>query len=566
MLTVEIEKRLTTVLAWGCLVVTLLVTDRVSADPANVGKLVALTTTAGCCLAILISVRSLLVQSSRIALQLLAGFIVVCLISIFSSQSPWEKGFFGTFGRNTGFLTYLSVTIIFLSATLLNRSESYVRIIRILVLSGIANLIYCLFAMNGIDIFTWLNPYGKVLGTFGNPNFISSFLGIFITTLFALFLSSRVKLYHRGVIVILILTALYTINVSGSQQGGVVAAGGMATGLFFFIRSKFMNSTITMIYSAIVTSSALVAVLGMLQIGPLASILYKQSVSLRGEYWQAGINMALNNPIFGVGLDSYGTFYRAFRNESATINPGVDTISDAAHNIFIDLFASTGFPGFIIYFAFIVYILIQSIRFTIKKPAFDPIFVVLFSSWLAYQAQSLISINQIGLVVWGWVLGGLLLGYTRRSKVEDVKLQIVEFSEFLKVKKHSNTKEVPASIALGTIVGGAVFLLAAAPNFYADAKLRQATSSGSVEKLYLAAKQFPLDANRINYLASIISKDGINEQSVELVRIGLSKFPNDYGLLYSNFQISAPGSKEKIAFGKQLNKADPFNPAFFEFR
>jgi O-antigen ligase len=566
MLTVEIEKRLTTVLAWGCLVVTLLVTDRISADPANVGKLVALATTAGCCLAILISVRGLLISNSRLVLQLLSGFLFVCLISIFTSQSPWEKGFFGTFGRNTGFLTYLAVTIIFLSATLLHRSESYIRVIRVLIVTGFANLIYCLFAMNGFDVFTWLNPYGKVLGTFGNPNFISSFLGIFITALFALFLSSSIKLFHRAIIIILILASLYTINASGSQQGGVVAAGGMAIGLFFFLRSRFMNSTITMIYSAVVTSSAVVSVLGMLQIGPLASLLYKQSVSLRGEYWQAGINMALNNPIFGVGLDSYGTFYRTFRNESATIIPGIDTISDAAHNIFIDIFASTGLLGFILYLAIVAYVLLESIRFIIKKPTFDPIFVVLFSSWLAYQAQSLISINQIGLVVWGWVLGGLLLGYTRRSKIEDGKFQIVEFSEFLKVKKLSNAKEVPASIALGTFVGGAVFLLAAAPNFYADAELRQATSSGSAEKLYLAAKQFPLDANRINYLASKISKDGINEQSVELVRMGVSKFPNDYGLLYSNFQISVPDSKEKIEFGKRLHEADPFNPAFFEFR
>jgi UDP-N-acetylmuramate-alanine ligase len=35
---------------------------------------------------------------------------------------------------------------------------------------------------------------------------------------------------------------------------------------------------------------------------------------------------------------------------------------------------------------------------------------LLFSAWIAYQAQSLISIEFIGLSIWGWILGGALIG------------------------------------------------------------------------------------------------------------------------------------------------------------
>ena len=165
MISEEIEKRLTTLLAWGCLVVTVVVTDRISADPVNVGKMLALSLSAGCCISILIYAKAQLFQDSKFALQILFGFLFVATISIIVSRSPWEKGFFGTFGRNTGLLTYFSLSIFFLAATLLRRDESYIRIIRTLVAAGTLNLVYCIFSINGFDVFTWQNPYGKVLGT-----------------------------------------------------------------------------------------------------------------------------------------------------------------------------------------------------------------------------------------------------------------------------------------------------------------------------------------------------------------------------------------------------------------
>jgi O-antigen ligase len=213
--------------------------------------------------------------------------------------------------------------------------------IRFLILVGVVNLVYCMFAIFGFDIFTWKNPYGKVLGTFGNPNFISSFMGIFITAVFVIYFAKGISAYHRFAITFLIAIAGYIIRASGSQQGGVVALGGISIVFFLYLVSRSKNRYIVLCYSITILLSSLVAVLGMLQIGPLSSFLYKQSVSLRGEYWKAGINMALDNPAFGVGLDSYGTFYRAYRDESATVIPGMNTISDAAHNIFIDIVAST---------------------------------------------------------------------------------------------------------------------------------------------------------------------------------------------------------------------------------
>ena len=47
MLSNELEKRLASLISWGTLGITLLVTDRVSMDPVNVGKMVLLSVIAG---------------------------------------------------------------------------------------------------------------------------------------------------------------------------------------------------------------------------------------------------------------------------------------------------------------------------------------------------------------------------------------------------------------------------------------------------------------------------------------------------------------------------------------
>jgi len=566
MLTTEIEKRLTTIICWGAVLTTLIITDRVSVEPANLGKMLVLVVTAGACLSVIFLVRKSLFSESRGLIYSIVGFLSISLISIISSKSPWEKGFYGTFGRNTGFLTYFSLSILFLAATQIKRNENYFRFMRALLIAGLINIIYCLAASQGYDFFEWQNPYNKVLGTFGNPNFISSFMGICVVAFLSIALSPALLFIQRTLAVVISLFGIYVIKETGSQQGGVLVVGGVVILLFFFLRSKFANRYINMAFILLSTSGLLAAILGMLQIGPLTSILYKGSVSLRGEYWDAGINMGLANPLFGVGLDSYGTFYRKYRNESALNLPGVNTVADAAHNVFIDVFASTGFLGLIFFISINTLILLSAIKFIMHKKNYDPIFVFLFSTWIVYQAQAIISINQIGLVIWGWILGGLLYAYSRNYSFQDKTPESTDFKDFFWPKRSKNSKEVPAGLVLSIFISSATSFLVAVPIFYGDAKLRQALGDKSNEKIYDAVTVWPLDTNRVVYAAAQISPNGVNQQSVDLIDIGLNRFPYDYGLLYSKFTLSPPDSLERKELGQRLNQSDPLNPLYFEFR
>jgi hypothetical protein len=120
--------------------------------------------------------------------------------------------------------------------------------------------------------------------------------------------------------------------------------------------------------------------------------------------------MGSNNPLTGVGMDAYGTFYRQYRSENAaTIMPGPEVASNAAHSVPLDFLAFGGVPLFVMYVGILLIGLISLIKVLHRKRDFDAVFLSLAMLWLTYQIQSLISINQLGLAIWGWVTTGALV-------------------------------------------------------------------------------------------------------------------------------------------------------------
>ena len=79
----------------------------------------------------------------------------------------------------------------------------------------------------------------------------------------------------------------------------------------------------------------------------------------------------------------------------------------------MDIFAYGGFPLFITYILLNSYVLFHLWKGFKSFKKFDPVYVSLIAIWICYQTQSIISINQIGLAIWGWIPGGLIIGYVR---------------------------------------------------------------------------------------------------------------------------------------------------------
>jgi tetratricopeptide (TPR) repeat protein len=148
----------------------------------------------------------------------------------------------------------------------------------------------------------------------------------------------------------------------------------------------------------------------MLQSGPLTKYLYKDSVTLRGYYWRAGVNMLRENLFTGVGIDRYGANFKLYRDAGYSLKYGYEITSTNAHNVFIEYFATGGILLGLSYLSILIYIFYSAVKGIIGSNGEKRILLSgLFSAWVAYLTQSLVSIDNVGLTLWGWIFGGLIV-------------------------------------------------------------------------------------------------------------------------------------------------------------
>jgi O-antigen ligase len=561
MLNFEIEKKLATYLCLGTFFVTVFLLADTNTDPVNVTKLFALGGVSIAVLGVSLAFgRDKLFSNFKPILIAVVLFDLIMVFASVMSEAPFSQNFFGAFGRNNGLLTYALFSAITVSSLLISKFESFEKIIYALFAAGLLNIAYCAWVLAFGDFIPWNNPYGKILGFFGNPDFISAFLGMFIACSIAFIASVKTAGITRIFLGLASIVALFEIVKSHAIQGLVVTAGGIAIVGFYFLRSRYRIQIIAYGYAAAVAILGLVAIFGTLQKGPL-SFVYKRSVSLRGSYWHAGIEMGNSHPFTGVGLDTYGDWYRRTRPPVALIDtPGINTMSNVAHNVVIDFFASGGFPLLISYLAILAFGAISIIRVTVRNRNYDRIFVGITVVWLCYQVQSFISINQIGLAIWGWLFTGLLVAYehTTRPQGQDTDSSKSRLGKGRgKAQVGVITPQLVAGIGLGLGV------LIALPPLSADSKWHNATKSQDAAKVQAAlVPSFfnPPDSSRYAQAVNIFQNSNLLDLAHKYAIIAV-KFNPDYSVAWKQlYYLPNVSTKEKATALYNIKRLDPNNP------
>jgi hypothetical protein len=245
--------------------------------------------------------------------------------------------------------------------------------------------------------------------------------------------------------------------------------------------------------------------------------------------------------------------------------PGVDVTTDAAHNVAIDIFAGTGIIGVLAYLMINIIVFYHAYSHFKTNRKFDPILLSLFIPWIGYQIQSIISINQLGLAVWGWLLGGAIVGYVKSTALTKDSIKI-ETKRIGKGKKAVETNLLlPAGTILSIFATTVTGILISLPPFIADAKMRSIMSGESDSSTLIAhAKAFPVEMNRINRATVALANSGLNVQAAELALYGTTRFPNDYASWYSLYELSGPGTPDAEVYRKKLQEIDPYNPKYFD--
>jgi O-antigen ligase len=386
-------------------------------DPFNTSKLIIILLLAGWLLGHLLnfvrhSFRNKNFKDFKFMLFPLA-FIFFMGVSLYFTD-VFVVGLIGDSQRRNGFLSYFALTVVLLFASLGMNFVYAIRLIKVALFTGIILSAYGLLQVNGKDFVSWNNPYNSMISTLGNPNFASAMLALlFLIAMFSLFIQ-KIPTHIKFGAGALLAVSIYLIYQSESRQGLLVIFFGIIfyAGVFAYLTLKKLR---VLIISFSLISSALV-ILGMLQKGPLSALLYKDSVSVRGFYWRAGYEMFINKPFTGVGLDRYGAYFKEFREVGYPLRYGFSLTSSNAHNTFIQFFSTGGIFVGVAYLLLMASVLLTGLNL-VKRSQGDErkISLTLLTAWIGFQAQSVISIDNIGISVWSWLLSGTIYGLNLSS-------------------------------------------------------------------------------------------------------------------------------------------------------
>ena len=569
------ESSLARLFLFGLPIATIIVFTNVT-DPANAPKLFITGALAGgvCTLMIVFGIKQLWVDSKWL---LISGFIffLSMLNAILQSSSPFIQNLNGVHGRNTGFITYLLLLIIALGATCLREKRSFVFLSVAFLLAGLSNIIYGALTIIFGDFLPWNNATNSVIGFFGNTNFMGAFLGMFVAGAVAWSLGGSLAPWQRISLLCLSGVAFYEVIQTYAIQGRVLTVAGLFIAGFYYLRSRTQNSLPIFVYSLTGVAFGVTALLGALQRGPLAEYIYKSTVSFRGQYWLAGIEMGTAHPFSGVGMDAYGDNYRKFRSlEAATNTPGPDTTTNAAHNVIIDFFASGGWPLMLSYLATLIIAAIALVRVTLRDRTYKPEFVALASVWICYQLQSIISINQIGLAIWGWVLTGSLVGYERASRkwsVDSSKSgKNSEGPELMSRKKakRNNGKEFEQGFTPGLVgaIGIAIGVLVAVPPFSSDLSWRSLFSNLNLQTIEEETKATyfkPTNSIQLVNAGILLESNQFYDLAYRYAKRAVEFNPNDFQSWQLLLSVTNATVEDKVEATANMKRLDPLNPKLF---
>jgi hypothetical protein len=180
---------------------------------------------------------------------------------------------------------------------------------------------------------------------------------------------------------------------------------------------------------------------------------------------------------------------------------------------------------------------------------FDTNFVAIFAVWIGFITQSIISINQLGLVVWGWVLGGLILGVRSAENNEgdtpenDLKLK----------KKKFDVDQFTVVIALVAILGSFVSM----PVVISDHKFKLAIDSKKALDLYNSANSWPPITKKMVLVTAILNENKIYKEAKLLSERTLQINPDSFEAWIIYSQNPLVSELEMLEIKRQLLRLDP---------
>jgi O-antigen ligase len=463
-------------------------------------------------------------------------FAVATFICLFLARtvttSDINGALFGVVGRHSGFITYFSYVLLFVISVSFVRIANLHLILRYLLISGLIAGFYSFLETIGAEPWKMSKVYEGTSGLFGNPNFSGAFLSLSVIFSFWILIAKE-----RNVDTVLAVLALplglYGVYTSKALQGVI----SIAIGIVVIVLVKLFTKAKSYGYLGLVGAgvAGLFGILGSLQIGPLSTLLYKTSVSERGDMWRTAVAMIKDQPIWGVGIERYGVYFRQYRDLKQALRAGPDVFSDNAHNVVLHLMATGGILLGLLYLAINCAIFFVAIRGLIfSAGAQRKSLTIVLALWLPIQAQNSISVDNPGVFVWSWILGGAIVAlvYGKEDAPNEIRAEKRKTTKAPAANAHPLSPVIALLcilLALGVTVKPLIAQKSFAFAFFlgTDPKIPE-TLTNKEAALIKAEKQDSGNTTWPRYSANSLFIDKAWKETISAANRAVSKDPEDW--------------------------------------
>lgn len=346
------------------------------------------------------------VQLRIILFSLLGATLFVICSAIFSDISQM-RAIFGYPNRSNGLLTYLFLFLFIWVVSNMELGDEFAKKLeRTLLYLFVIFAAYGFIQLLNLDPINWNNPYNRIIGTLGNPNFSGAFFGIFGAVLTCLFFFTKGKVKY--LYLFLSLLSVFLGLTTQSFQAILIFAIGISIQILAYAKKNFGNAAF---YPSlgIVTLSGIFAFLSFIGVGPVGDQFKQATLVLRIEYWRVGLEIARNFPLFGIGPDTYVEGWRLFRSPGFVRTYSEAVSVDSAHNVLINFVANFGIPAFIFVIILNALVATSALKILFSKSEQGKAKYAIALLWVLLFVQSQFSLEQVGLNVLQWSAGALLL-------------------------------------------------------------------------------------------------------------------------------------------------------------
>jgi O-antigen ligase len=426
---------------------------------------------------------------------------------------------FGELGRRTGLVTYLSCYLIFVYAALRNSIKLSSVILKIFLYIGLLSATYGILQPYGILIINGLvSKNTKPYSFFGNIDFNSGFLGLVTIVLISKLIFNAHTALSKFVTLITLSYIYVAIYLTRAQQGFLVSFSGFVILFLIYIYTKHRKYFKYILFISLFM--LIQFILSLFNRGYFAKFIYDSSVQARNFYWKAGWEMTTSNPVLGIGLDRYSDWYWAYRDINTIEALGSNDFTTSAHNIFLDISSSGGFPLLISYLILNILVFTKGLSELRKMETPNYVFITLFSSWIGFIAYSLVGIGQIGILIWGWIFAGLILGWNLNLEIKD--------------SPQTTNLKINRFISLALFITGILLTLPMVKDSYS---IKNAMTINSPKEYLNFLENNKTEPYNISRAIIKLNELGLESESLDYLRTAIVNFPNNYELWtlqYSN--------------------------------